>query len=58
MVNDVLFFVGIVKGDRARYPFKLRSRPLVTIPIVVADIKETKPQSNSATAVFLCRPIL
>ena len=58
MVNDVLFFVGIVKGDRARYPFKLRGKPLVTIPIVVADIKETKPKSISATAVFLCRPIL
>ena len=43
MVNDVLFFVGIVKGDRARYPFKLRGKPLVSIPIVVADIKETKP---------------
>ena len=40
-------------GDRARYPFKLRGRPLVTIPIVVADIKGTKPQSNSTTAVFL-----
>ena len=24
-------------GDQARYPFKLRGRPLVTIPIVVAD---------------------
>ncbi len=44
-------------GDRARYPFKLRSKPLVTIPIVVADIKEIKPQSISTTAVFLCRPI-
>ena len=43
MVNDVLFFVGIVKGDRARYPFKLRSRPLVTIPIVVAVLRKTKP---------------
>jgi len=44
-------------GDRARYPFKLRGKPLVTIPIVVADIKEIKPQSISTTAVFLCRPI-
>ena len=42
MVNDVLFFVGIVKGDRARYPFKLRGRPLVTIPIVVAVLRKTK----------------
>ena len=43
MVNDVLFFVGIVKGDRARYPFKPRTGVLVTISIVVVDIKETKP---------------
>ena len=40
-------------GDRARYPLKLRGKPLVTIPIVVADIKETKPQPNRTTAVFL-----
>ena len=43
MVNDVLFFVGIVKGDRARYPLKFRTNVLITASIVVADIKETKP---------------
>ena len=51
-VNSLSF-----QGDRARYPFKLRSRPLVTIPIVVAVLRKTKTQSNSTTAVFLCRPI-
>ena len=54
-IEKLCFFL---LGDRARYPFKLRGRPLVTIPIVVADTKETKPQSTSTTAVFLCRPIL
>ena len=44
-------------GDRARYPFKFRNKLLVTTSIVVADIKEKKPQSISTTAVFLCRPI-
>ena len=44
-------------GDRARYPLKFRPNVLITVPIVVADIKETKPQSTSTTAVFLCRPI-
>ncbi len=53
MVNDVLFFVGIVKGDRARYPLKLRGKPLVTIPIVVADIKETKTVVNQRDCGFL-----
>ena len=43
-------------GDRARYPLKFRPNVLITVPIVVADIKETKPQSTSTTAVFLCRP--
>ena len=50
-------FSSFFVSDWARYPFKLRNRPLVTIPIVVADIKETKPQSNRTTAVSLCRPI-
>ena len=44
-------------GDRARYPFKFRTGVLITTSIVVADIKETKPQSISTTTVFLCRPI-
>ena len=35
-------------GDRARYPLKFRPIVLITIPIVVADIKETKPQSLMA----------
>ena len=30
-VNSLSF-----QGDRARYPFKLRDKPLVTIPVVVA----------------------
>ena len=53
MVNDVLFFVGIVKGDQARYPFKLRSRPLVTIPIVVAVLRKTKTAVNQRDCGFL-----
>ena len=31
-----LFLCFLFLGDRARYPFKLRGKPLVTIPIVVA----------------------
>jgi len=40
MVNDVLFFVGIVKGDRTRFPLKFRGKPIVTIPVVIADINK------------------
>jgi hypothetical protein len=43
-------------GDRARYPFKLRNMLLVTTSIVVAVLKQTKPQSTSTTAVFFYRP--
>ena len=32
----------VLLGDRARYPFKLRGKPLVTIPIVVAVLRKTK----------------
>ena len=52
-IEKLCFFL---LGDRARYPFKLRGRPLVTIPIVVADTKETKPQSTSTTAFSHNRP--
>ena len=55
MGNDSSFSL---MGDWARYPFKHCNKLLVTASIVVADIKETKPQSISTTAVFLCRPIL
>jgi len=56
MVNDVLFFVGIVKGDRARYPFKLRGKPLVTIPIVVAILRKMKTLPKTTTAFSRNRP--
>lgn len=36
-------------GDRARYPFKLRDKPLVTFPIAVAVLRKMKTQSNSIT---------
>ena len=54
-IEKLCFFL---LGDRARYPFKFRTGVLITTSIVVADIKETKPQSISTTAVFLCRPSL
>lgn len=50
-----IFFIFL--GNRARYPFNLCGKPLVIILIVVADIKETKPQANSKTAVSCKRPI-
>ena len=39
-------------GDRARYPFKLRGKPLVTIPIVVAELRTGKTHSTSMNASF------
>ena len=44
------FFSFLLLGDRARYPFKLRGRPLVTIPIVVAVLKTGKTHSTSMNA--------
>ena len=43
-------------GDRARFPLEFRRKRLITAAIVVADIKETKQQSKTTTAVFLYRP--
>ena len=40
----------LFRGDRARYPFKLRGKPLVTIPIVVAVLKTGKTHSTSMNA--------
>lgn len=45
---EVHFF--FFQGDRARYPFKLRGKPLVTIPIVVAVLKTGKTHSTSMNA--------
>ena len=41
-------------GDRARFSLEFRRKRLITAAIVVADIKEIKPQSISTTAVFFC----
>jgi hypothetical protein len=42
--------ISLILGDRARYPFKLRGKPLVTIPIVVAVLKTGKTHSTSMNA--------
>ena len=39
----------LIQGDRARYPFKLRGKPLITIPIVVAVLRKRKTQSSNIT---------
>ena len=48
--------ISLILGDRARYPFKLRGKPLVTIPIVVAVLRKTKTQSKPTTAFSRNRP--
>ena len=40
----------LIQGDRARYPFKLRGKPLVTISIVVAVLWTRKTHSTSMNA--------
>ena len=51
-MNDICFvriIFSLLVGDWARYPFKLRGRPLVTIPIVVAVLRKMKTQSSNIT---------
>jgi hypothetical protein len=55
-LSGPLFLCFFFWGDRARYPFKLRGRPLVTIPIVVAVLRKMKTQSTSTTAFSRNRP--
>ena len=49
-IEKLCFFL---LGDRARYPFKLRGRPLVTIPIVVAVLRKQKNAFDQHECVFL-----
>lgn len=47
---------GLFQGDRARYPFKFRTGVLITTSIVVAVLRQTKPQSTSTTVFSRNRP--
>ena len=55
-LSGPLFLCFLFLGDRARYPLKFRPNVLITVPIVVAVLKQRKPQSISTTAVFFYRP--